>query len=416
MRLLSIANGLSMALPIYAQTPSQPCTTGITLPTITVRPAPGGYENTYTRCYKEFFSQGLRTRTYTLTQTCSSIDCQPPPIETAPPPGFTQAVVKCNNCGSPDTQVATLTFPSESLSAYSSSGYVVVPISSAVPTQGAYQGQGLDQTGQSSSHREYYNGTSPDASYHVQGQNGHESPSPDSLDGTSSDSASHSAQGGQGGQGTQGTQGAQDQSNQEGGQSKDDFDRSHGQQPGSGNDVYATDGGSSQAQDTGDQGVTPGNTEAQSGDAARRPWSASNRPAPGGNRASASGQSPGSSNNSPDSPSNGVSSGEPPLKQKADTSPSSDPTEGSYDTAGSQGGNTPQSSGETTPDSASSGSASPQSNIPSQGNPASKDSIGDNGSTQSNDPVTVSSANTAEIKILACIMTTLVCICAIGLL
>ncbi|KAH6964533.1 hypothetical protein DER45DRAFT_610856 [Fusarium avenaceum] len=410
MRLSSIASGLSMALPIYAQNPSQTCTTGITLPTITVRPCPGGYENTYTRCYKEFFSQGLRTRTYTLTQTCSSIDCQPPPIETAPPPGFTQAVVKCSNCGSPDTQVATLTFPSESLSAYSSSGYVVESISSAIPTQGDYQGQGLDQTGQSSSHREYYNGASPDATYHVEGQNGHESSSPDSLDGTSSDSTSHSAQGGQG------AQGAQDQSNEEGDQSNDDFDRSHAQQPGSSNDAYAPDGGSSQAQDTGKQGTTPGNTEAQSGDASRRPWSASNRPAPGGNRAPSSGQSPGSSNNSPNSPSNGASSGEPSYDQKSDTSPSSDPAEGSYDTAGSQGSDTPQASGGTTPDSAGSGSPSPQSNIPSQGNPASKDSIGDIGSSPSNDPVTVSSANTAEINIFACIMTTLVSISAIGLL
>ncbi|KAI6772947.1 hypothetical protein HG530_003905 [Fusarium avenaceum] len=413
MRLLFVASALSMALPIHAQMPSPPCTTGITLPTITVRPGPAGYENTYTRCYKEFFSQGLRTRTYTLTQTCSSLDCQPPPIETAPPPGFTQAVVKCSDCGSLDTQVATLTFPSESLSAYSSSGYVVVPISSAVPTQGAYQGQGLDQTGQSSSHREYYNGASPDASYHAEGQNGHESPSPGSLDGTSSDSASHKAVGGQGGQGAQGAQG---QGSQEGDQSNDDFDRSHAQQPGSSNNAYAPDGGSSQAQDTGDQGVTPGNTEAQTGDAARRPWSASNRPAPGGNWGSSSGQSPGSSNNSPDSPSNGASSGEPPLNQKAGTSPSGDPTEGSYDTAGSQGGNTPQASGGTTPESAGSGSPSPQSNIPSQGNPASKDSIGDNGSSPSNDPVTVSSANTAEINILVCIMTTLVSIFAIGLL
>ncbi|WZH44208.1 uncharacterized protein QYS62_005226 [Fusarium acuminatum] len=413
MRLLFIASGLSMALPIYAQTPSQPCTTGITLPTITVRPCPGGYENTYTRCYKEFFSQGLRIRTYTLTQTCLSIDCQPPPIETAPPPGFTEAVVKCNNCGSPDTQVATLTFPTESLSAYSSSGYVVVPISSAVPTQGAYQGQGLGQTGQSSSDREYHNGASPGASYRVEGKNGHESPSPNSLDGTSSDSASKSAQSGQSVQGPQGSQG---QGNQEGDQSNDDFDRSHAQQTGSGNDAYAPDDGSSQAQDTGDQGITPGNTEAQPGDAARRPWSASNRPAPGGNRAPSPGQSPGSSNNSPGSPSNGASSGEPSFNQKADTSPSSDPAEGSNDTAGSQGGNTPQSSGETTPGSAGSGSASPQSNIPSQGNPASKDSIGNNGGNPSDDPVTVSSADTAEMNILACIMTTLISIYAMGLL
>jgi hypothetical protein len=410
MRLSSISSGFSLALPIYAQTPSQSCTTGIVLPTITVRPCPGGYENTYTRCYKEFFSQGLRTRTYTLTQTCSSIDCQPPPIETAPPPGFTQAVVKCNKCGSPDTQVATLTFPTESLSAYSSSGYVVVPISSALPTQGAYQGQGLGQTGQSSSDREYYNGASPDATYHGEVVNGHESSSPSSLDGTSSGSAIQSPQGSQGAQGAQGAQNQDEQSN-------DDFDRSHAQQPGSSNDAHAPDDGSSQAQDTGDQGVTPGNKEGQSGDAARRPWSASNRPAPGGNRAPSSGPSPGSSNNSPySSPGGAPSEEEPALNQKTDTSPSSGSAEGSNDTAGSQGGNTPQSSGDITPGSSGSGSSSPQSNIPSQGNPGSKDSTADNGGSPSDDPITVSSANTAEINILACIMTTLVSIFAIGLL
>ncbi|KAK2675317.1 hypothetical protein RAB80_007502 [Fusarium oxysporum f. sp. vasinfectum] len=122
-RLTTISCGLSFLLPVYARVISDPCATTTTLPVITVTKGPNGYYNQYTRIYQEFYPQGLTTKVYTITQSCSSVNCQPLPIETAPPPGFTSAVVK----------FATLTFPTESVEAYSSSGYVVVPL--AQPTQ-----------------------------------------------------------------------------------------------------------------------------------------------------------------------------------------------------------------------------------------------------------------------------------------
>ncbi|KAF4439540.1 hypothetical protein FACUT_4096 [Fusarium acutatum] len=133
MRLTTISCGLSFLLPAYARVISDPCATTTTLPVITVTKGPNGYYNQYTRTYQEFYPQGLTTKVYTITQSCSGVNCQPLPIETAPPPGFTSAVVKCDKCGGSGTKVATLTFPSESVQAYSSSGYVVVPI--AQPTQ-----------------------------------------------------------------------------------------------------------------------------------------------------------------------------------------------------------------------------------------------------------------------------------------
>ncbi|KAF4341580.1 hypothetical protein FBEOM_4482 [Fusarium beomiforme] len=105
------------------------CISEISLPTITLRPSQGVYENVYTRTYQDFAPQGLTTVVYTLTQTCSTIDC-PVPLETAPPAGFTQAVV------ADGTVTATLTFPTQSLAAYSSVGYVVMPIHTAAPAQG----------------------------------------------------------------------------------------------------------------------------------------------------------------------------------------------------------------------------------------------------------------------------------------
>ncbi|KAF5252008.1 hypothetical protein FANTH_2962 [Fusarium anthophilum] len=104
------------------------CISEISLPTITLRPSNGIYENVYTRKYQELVSQGLTVVAYTFTQTCSTIDC-PIPLETAPPAGFTQAVVASGSF------TATLTFPTESLAAYSAAGYTVKPVSTAAPTQ-----------------------------------------------------------------------------------------------------------------------------------------------------------------------------------------------------------------------------------------------------------------------------------------
>lgn len=62
------------------------------------------------------------------------MNCAPPPIQTAPPRGFTCAVVKCDKCGGQGTQTATLTFPTDSIPAYTSAGYVIAP------TEGSGQG------------------------------------------------------------------------------------------------------------------------------------------------------------------------------------------------------------------------------------------------------------------------------------
>ncbi|KAG5748830.1 hypothetical protein H9Q70_008509 [Fusarium xylarioides] len=115
----------SSALP--APGPSS-CICEISLPTITLRPSKGIYENLYTRQYQELASQGLTVATYTFTQTCSTINC-PIPIQTVSPTGFTQAVVADGSL------TATVTFPTESLAAYSAAGYTVKPVNTAVPTQ-----------------------------------------------------------------------------------------------------------------------------------------------------------------------------------------------------------------------------------------------------------------------------------------
>ncbi|KAH7192846.1 uncharacterized protein B0J16DRAFT_394874 [Fusarium flagelliforme] len=126
---------LGFILPTYALVAYQPCLTTTALPLITVVGGPDGYRSEYTRTYQEFCPSGLTKKTYTITETCSSIDCHAAPIETAPPPGFTHAVVKCSACGGQGTQVATLTFPTESIEAYSSCGYIVEPLDAAQATQ-----------------------------------------------------------------------------------------------------------------------------------------------------------------------------------------------------------------------------------------------------------------------------------------
>ncbi|KAF5588519.1 hypothetical protein FPANT_6594 [Fusarium pseudoanthophilum] len=153
MRLTTISCGLSFLLPVYARVISDPCATTTTLPAITVTKGPNGYYNQYTRTYQEFYPQGLTTKVYTITQSCSGVNCQPLPIETAPPPGFTSAVVKCDKCGGSGTKIATLTFPTESVQAYSSFGYVVVPIAQATQIP-------LGNSEQSHSSSVYENGSS----------------------------------------------------------------------------------------------------------------------------------------------------------------------------------------------------------------------------------------------------------------
>ncbi|GKU05629.1 hypothetical protein FLAG1_07921 [Fusarium langsethiae] len=135
MRSYTLISGLSLIIPSFALVAYQPCLTTTALPLVTVIGGPDGYYSEDTRTYREFCPQGLTTKVYTITQICSNIDCQTPPIETAPPPGFTAAVVKCSACGGQGTQVATLTFPTESLEAYSSSGYLVQPLDSAQATK-----------------------------------------------------------------------------------------------------------------------------------------------------------------------------------------------------------------------------------------------------------------------------------------
>ncbi|KAF5562149.1 hypothetical protein FNAPI_3319, partial [Fusarium napiforme] len=103
------------------------CICEISLPTITLRPINGIYENIYTRKYQELAAQGLTVATYTFTQTCSTINC-PIPLATAPPTGFTQAIVADGSL------TATLTFPTESLAAYTAAGYIIKPVNTAAPT------------------------------------------------------------------------------------------------------------------------------------------------------------------------------------------------------------------------------------------------------------------------------------------
>ncbi|KAL4725754.1 hypothetical protein ACLX1H_007907 [Fusarium chlamydosporum] len=127
----TLIGSLSIVLPIYALVAYQPCLTTTALPPITVIGGPDGYYSEYTRTYQEFCSEGFTKKTYTITQTCSNIDCKAPALETAPPPGFTKAIVRCSGCGGEGTQVAILTFPSQSIQAYSSHGFIVETLDSA---------------------------------------------------------------------------------------------------------------------------------------------------------------------------------------------------------------------------------------------------------------------------------------------
>ncbi|KAG8666628.1 hypothetical protein FPOAC2_11744 [Fusarium poae] len=128
MKVSVIAYGVYLSLPsVSARVISDTCVVVDILPLITVNKSPDGYENEYIRYYSDFFAGGLTTKAYTITQTCPSINCQPPPLETAPPPGFTYAVIQCNACNNSHAQIATLTFPTESFGAYSTSGYLVLP-------------------------------------------------------------------------------------------------------------------------------------------------------------------------------------------------------------------------------------------------------------------------------------------------
>ncbi|KAF5719957.1 hypothetical protein FMUND_4427 [Fusarium mundagurra] len=188
MRLTTISCGLSFLLPVYARVISDHCATTTTLPVITVTKGPNGYYNQYTRTYQEFYPQGLTTKVYTITQSCAGVNCQRLPIETAPPPGFTSAVVKCDKCGGSGTKVATLTFPTESVQAYSFSGYVVVPI--AQPTQIP-----LGQSEQAHSSSVSENSSSGSGAGHALDNHGASlstNTSPDSGDSTAQDSGSGS--------------------------------------------------------------------------------------------------------------------------------------------------------------------------------------------------------------------------------
>ncbi|KAG9504931.1 hypothetical protein J7337_004912 [Fusarium musae] len=158
MRLTTLSCGLSFLLPVYARVISDPCATTTTLPVITVTKGPNG------------------------------VNCQPLPIETAPPPGFTSAVVKCDKCGGSGTKVATLTFPTESVQPYSSSGYVIVPI--AQPTQIP-----LGNSEQSHGSSVYENGSSGLDAGHALNNHGASlstNTAPDSEDSTAQDSGSGS--------------------------------------------------------------------------------------------------------------------------------------------------------------------------------------------------------------------------------
>lgn len=133
MRSNFLYSGLGFIMPVAALgISSDPCITTSVSPTITVSRDQGFYINVYNRAYDEFCSDGLVAKMYQITQRCSSINCAPPQLETAPPRGFTCAVVECTRCGSPGTRTATLTFPTESIGAYESAGYILTQASSSL--------------------------------------------------------------------------------------------------------------------------------------------------------------------------------------------------------------------------------------------------------------------------------------------
>jgi hypothetical protein len=352
MRFTTISCGLSFLLPVYARVISDPCATTTTLPVITVTKGTDGYYNQYTRTYQEFYPQGLTTKVYTITQSCSSINCQPLPIETAPPPGFTSAVVKCDKCGGSGTKVATLTFPTESVEAYSSSGYVVIPIAqpTQIPLSHSEQSESsstseIDSFGSNAGHALNNHGASLSTN-----------PSSDSGDSTAQDSSN-------------GSQESQDVSN------------IGSMQPQSNNGDSANDGESSNETGAGVPRTRPLSETPTSG----YHFSPS--------VSSPAGSPNGHSSSSPDdtSSSDTVTSGDnnsyPIPNQKTGSPYTGDTSGASSDGSGSSGNNSPYS----------------QNDTPSTGKPATKDSGNDSWSPDS--PITVNSAGQIKTNVFTCILT-----------
>ncbi|KAF4440609.1 hypothetical protein F53441_12230 [Fusarium austroafricanum] len=334
------------------------------------------------------------------------MNCHPDPIETAPPPGFTCGVVKCDKCGGSGTKVATLTFPTKSIEAYSSSGYIVVPI--AQPTQLPLGG--TDQSGQYQVHQGEHgqsgssssDGSSGADSYYGQGNNDGGSipanPSDSPYSGTSN---------------TQKYQQGHDNSNNDGSM--------HGQSNGGGS---SGSGRSSNEQGANKQGDTSNNNGGQPGDPPNGPgvrllpdgptpgyhFAPSNSIVPGASSNSPGGapDTPGSPNApndsspnlpagapSPDSGSPGAEPSPPIPNQKPDK-PSPDGTPGASESEPGSNGYTPGSSDNSAP---SYDIPSSQNDAPSDGKPANKHSGSD-----SDVPDTVSSAGYIKTNILTCVL------------
>ncbi|KAF4971135.1 hypothetical protein FSARC_1968 [Fusarium sarcochroum] len=474
MRPCFIACGLGLVLPIYAQLNVQPCLTTVILPFITVSDTHDGFQNEYTRTYQEFYSEGLREKTYTITQTCSDIDCQPPPIETAPPPGFTAAVVKCSSCGGPGLQAATLTFPTQSIEAYSSSGYVIVPISSTQPTQDlvdqngdqSYQTpsdngdsspsavalSGTNQENDSTNHSESHFGDSSDQSGSGSGSLGgldiqnkqHGQDESDSSDSQQSGSYGGSYEGGSYGGGSENQQGddssSKGDSNQPGsndggsdrgnGSSNDQAasglggtnsekqwnstETVSGPEPVSETSTAGDDSGSSSSSSSSAQDIVH-----DSPDGALDTPDASNDTSPSyqdgagaSDAASLGGEHSDTSSNhtsdasSSDDSSGGSSGNTSGASNDTFDSPGNDtPGHSDGDTTGSSGNNTPGSSGDDTPGSSGSDSSSSQDDSSSKENGIPADLADDPDAPDA--PPIVSSANSTQTNIFACIMATI---------
>ncbi|KAM0551282.1 hypothetical protein ACHAPJ_008385 [Fusarium lateritium] len=361
------------------------------------------------------------------------IDCQPPPIETAPPPGFTQAVVECSNCGGTGLQSATLTFPTQSIEAYSSFGYIVVPISSARPTQAV-----VDQNG--------------DQSYQTPSNDDSSSPSAVALAGTNQengsthyDSGSHS-----GGSSDQSDSGSgvlggldvqykhQDQvgsdssdSQQAGGSEQQQGDEGSSgnasKQPGSNNGSSAQGDGSSDEQAAGRLGGTDSNEQWNSTKTASGPKAVSETSAPGNDLGTSSSSNQSDVYDSPDGLHPSGASNDPSSTNQDDAassdaasadkehsdansddstgaSASSDTSGASDDTFDPAGDDTSGSSGDNTHGTSGNDSSS-QDYSSSKQNAAPEDSDGDTDAPHV--PPIVSSANFTTTNIFACIMTTI---------
>lgn len=140
--LLSILTGV-LAVGNYTFS-SQQCSSTSLLPPITVtRGSDASYTQTYLTVYDELCTcaKGKQPHTYTITETCDSVLCRSP-METGLPPGFTSAVVACDNCVVGTTITQTITCPSASLKAFPSSGYRILaaPTGNAAPDGGAASG------------------------------------------------------------------------------------------------------------------------------------------------------------------------------------------------------------------------------------------------------------------------------------